>query len=230
MGFDESRASGGACLVKSCIRRRGACRPPFLNFYCFRNQSSATTNARTRNSNFNADLRPHNHCNVLPSSDWRATHIRPLVCVLASATSRAVLGPAGCNSATVFKRCSAAAASALSCSHALPRHCCALRIDDHRQNPVQQPIGCRHPISEIFPQLRWWRRPADLRPGSLAAKSNTNKHHVVSFSPPGHFRSALQHFSKPPRSRLMVALQGTQDLRTAPCVPQAASGTSKRYL
>ena len=69
----------------------------------------------------------------------------------------------------------------------MPRHCCALRIDDHRQNPVQQPIGCRHPISEIFPQLRWWRRPADLRPGSLAAKSNTNKHHVVSFSPPGHF-------------------------------------------
>ena len=80
----------------------------FLNFHCFRNQSSATTNARTRNSNFNADLRPHNYCNVLPSRGWRATHIRPLVCVLASATSRAGLAPAGCNSAkclTMFRRC-----------------------------------------------------------------------------------------------------------------------------
>ena len=38
----------------------------------------------------------------------RATHIRPLVCVLTSATSRAVLAPAGCNSATcltMFRRC-----------------------------------------------------------------------------------------------------------------------------
>ena len=124
MGVDEFRASGGACLVKSCIRRRGACRPPFLNFYCFRNQSSATTNARTRNSNFNADLRPHNYCNVLPSSGWRATHIRPLVCVLTSATSRAVLAPAGCKRAkclTMFRRCGVGLKLFTCVASALPR-------------------------------------------------------------------------------------------------------------
>ena len=86
----------------------GACWPHFLNSHCFRNQYSATINDRTRNSNFNADLRPHNYCNVVPAIHWRATHIRPLVCVWTAATSRAVLAPAGCSSVkclTMFGRC-----------------------------------------------------------------------------------------------------------------------------
>ena len=59
--------------------------------------NSANINARIRKAQLQCRYAAHNYCNDLPRIDWRATHIRPLVCVWTSATARAVLAPAGCN-------------------------------------------------------------------------------------------------------------------------------------
>ena len=57
------------------------------------------------NSKFHADLRPRNYSSAHPH--WPADHtsIRPCVCIGTSATSRAVLAPAGCTSAKCLMMC-----------------------------------------------------------------------------------------------------------------------------